>query len=357
MSTSIQNMPTVSLSKAPSLLRLAANMKRSIVMWGEPGVGKSGVVRKFASDIGAVLVDVRLSQYDAVDLRGLPDDDGNGNTAWLRPSTMPFEGNPAFDVEGDERPIVLFLDELLHAKADVQAVGFQILHTDDRCVGEHKLLDRVIVVAASNRETDRAGVHKMLTPVANRCMHMNVESSTDAWKQWAATDGEIEPVVIGYINFRGDHLSQFAEALKTSAKAFPTPRAWETVSRIITECGKETGLRELAIAATIGEGVATEFNAFVRMAEKAPTFDDIVADPKKARVPVERDMMCAVSAMLCRRVDIKTIDTVIDYIDRMPEEYQTVFCADLAQTKSDLIVQSEKLLDKMAKLGSDVFSD
>jgi MoxR-like ATPase len=43
-----------------------------VMAWGKPGVGKSAAVRQAATDHDAALVDIRLSQYDSVDLRGIP---------------------------------------------------------------------------------------------------------------------------------------------------------------------------------------------------------------------------------------------------------------------------------------------
>lgn len=352
MTDTIQNMPTVSISATTDLIKLAASIKRSLILWGEPGVGKSAIVKAFAKKINGHLVDIRLSQYDAVDMRGLPDDGGDGTTMWLRPATMPFKGNKEF--EALDGPIVLFLDEIMQAKADLQAMSFQLLHTDDRSVGEHKLLDNVIVVGASNRETDRAGVQKMLSPVANRCIHVNVETSLDAWKAWALGAG-VDPMIVGYLNFKPEHLSQFEQALKTSAKCFPTPRAWETVSDVLAATENSAVLRDLAIAATVGEGVATEFNAFVRMAEKAPTFEQIADNPEGTPVPEARDMMCAVLAMICRRADGSNVDQILPYLRRMPIEYQSVFCADVGHSNPALIIESDGLMQLMADVGADVF--
>ena len=61
------------------MLQLNPNQTRSAVeasmmarvplmLWGAPGIGKSNVVEQIAHDLGATLIDIRLSQYDSVDL-------------------------------------------------------------------------------------------------------------------------------------------------------------------------------------------------------------------------------------------------------------------------------------------------
>ena len=349
---SMNNVPTVSLSDLPEMLSVSATIRTPLIVWGQPGVGKSAMVKQYAKSIGAMLVDIRLSQYESVDLRGLPDSSKCGTlTKWLMPATMPFKGNPAFPTD---RPIVLFLDEIMQASPALQAVAFQLLHPDDRCVGEHELMDNVIVVGASNRDGDRAGVQRMLTPLANRVMHVNVESSFDAWKGWAQQAG-IDPVIIAFLSFRTEHLSQFEEALKSGAKAFPTERSWEAVSKILSVT-EDPRIRSSMIAATIGTGVEAELTAFLKVQHDVPKWSAILADPEQCPIPdySRRDVLWSVVSMIFKRVDVSTIDKVLPYVKRLPVEYQTVLVVDISRNKTKLLVQSQELASLQTKLGQGV---
>src|SRR5438309_854283 len=93
-----------------------------VMAWGKPGVGKSDAVRQAAVDHDAQLVDIRLSQYDSVDLRGIPVPHA-GMTVWHAPITIPFKGNASFTE--DDKPIFLFLDEINSAAPAVSAVAYQ----------------------------------------------------------------------------------------------------------------------------------------------------------------------------------------------------------------------------------------
>lgn len=70
---------------------------------------------------------------------------------------------------------ILFLDEISAAPQSVQAAAYQI--TLDRVVGEHKLPENCIVIAAGNRTTDKSVAFKMPKALANRLMHIEVEGS------------------------------------------------------------------------------------------------------------------------------------------------------------------------------------
>ena len=43
-----------------------------VMIWGPPGVGKSQIVAQVAATHDAAIVDIRLSQMEPSDLRGIP---------------------------------------------------------------------------------------------------------------------------------------------------------------------------------------------------------------------------------------------------------------------------------------------
>ena len=74
---------------------------------------------------------------------------------------------------------LLFLDEISAAPPSVQAAAYQI--TLDRMVGEHRLPENCIVIAAGNRVTDKSVVYNMPKALANRLCHFEVAVDAAAW--------------------------------------------------------------------------------------------------------------------------------------------------------------------------------
>ena len=74
----------------------------------------------------------------------------------------------------------------------------------------------------------------------------------------------------------------------------------------------------------IGEGTAAQFVAFLRVVEQLPTFDEIVARPKKCRLPESDrpDAQYATMQMIAHRVDDDTATPAFEYLKRMPKEFQ-----------------------------------
>jgi MoxR-like ATPase len=220
--------------------------KRPIYVWGPPGCSKSSVVRQTAQALGLALVDLRATLLDPVDLRGLPTVTA-GRTVWCPPEFLPRSGTG-----------VLFLDELAQAVPTVQTALLQL--TLDRRLGEYELPEGWTVVAASNRAEDRAGTHRLISPLLNRFVHVDCDVSADDWQAWALTAG-VAPEVRAFLRFRPALLFQFEPA--TNPRAFPTPRSWQFVSDVLRHA--PALLLQRVVSGCVGEGPAAEFAAFLSL--------------------------------------------------------------------------------------------
>jgi hypothetical protein len=100
----------------------------------------------------------------------------------------------------------LFLDELNAAPAMVQASCYQLVL--DRQLGEYTLPEDWAIIAAGNRDSDRAATTRMPTPLRNRFVPFEFEVDLQEWSEWAIQNG-IRPEVIAFLRFRPELLSMF----------------------------------------------------------------------------------------------------------------------------------------------------
>ena len=168
-------------------------------LWGPPGVGKSDGINELAEVLEketgkkVKVTDIRLLLFSPIDLRGVPiADESRQFTDWLKPRIL--------DLDPSDKVVnILFLDELSAAPQSVQAAAYQL--TLNRSIGEHKLPDNTLVMAAGNRTTDRAVAYKMPSALANRMMHYEICVDFKTWSQWAIEKGNIHPYVLGYLSY------------------------------------------------------------------------------------------------------------------------------------------------------------
>ncbi|MFN3785937.1 MAG: AAA family ATPase, partial [Thiothrix sp.] len=116
-----------------------------VMLWGPPGVGKSQIIAQVGQRHNAPVIDIRLSQMEPSDLRGIPFRDG-GLVEWAIPSMLPDEKR-----HGEVG--ILFLDEITSAVPSVSAAAYQLIL--DRRLGDYRVPDGWAIFAAGNRQGDR----------------------------------------------------------------------------------------------------------------------------------------------------------------------------------------------------------
>jgi hypothetical protein len=294
-----------------SALRTLVAARQPVFIWGGPGIGKSAVVRQLAEALAVPLQDVRALLLDPVDLRGLPFLGTDGRSKWATPEFLPMDGTG-----------ILFLDELNAAPAMVQASCYQLVL--DRKLGEYTLPEGWAIVAAGNRDSDRAITTRMPTPLRNRFVHLDFEVDLQEWSEWAF-QANIRPEVIAFLRFRQELLNAFDR----DANAFPSPRSWEFVSRILGAAPDQSVEHEL-FAGAVGAGAATEFSAFLKTFRELPNIDAILMNPLKEPVPENAAAQYAVASALAHCASDANFDRICTYLGRMPTEFSVLCVRDVS---------------------------
>lgn len=265
----------------------ASGMHTPVMLWGPPGVGKSRIIADIAARHGAALIDIRLSQMEPTDLRGIPFRNSD-RVEWSVPALLPDESRHG--ARG-----ILFLDEITSAPPTVTAAAYQLIL--DRRLGEYRAPEGWAIFAAGNRHGDRGVSYVMPAPLANRFAHYEIEPSLDDWVAWAHAGG-IDSRVIAFLRFRPDLLFHFDPARNSAA--FPTPRSWEYVHRALAKFDDAPDLLLDAVQACVGAAAGVEFKAFADHMRELPDIDAI-ARGESALVPAGIDLQYGVAAALVRR--------------------------------------------------------
>lgn len=281
---------SVTPSEARSRVLRAFKNKRPLFLWGPPGIGKSELVQGLAADLGGVCFDIRLSQMEPTDIKGIPFfNKNNEKMDWAPPIDLPDQ-----ETCSQYPVVVLFLDEMNSAAPAVQAAAYQLVL--DRRVGKYKLPDNVVVVAAGNRESDKGVTYRMASPLANRFVHLEVRPDFESWQTWAVGK-KVHKDVVGYLSYAKQFLFDFDP--KSASRAFATPRSWSFVSDFLyDEDASDAELMDL-IAGTVGEGVAVQFMAHRKVAGQMPNPTDILLGKVTELKVKEVSAMYSLTISLC----------------------------------------------------------
>lgn len=283
-----------------------------VMLWGPPGVGKSQIITQVAARHGVTMIDIRLSQMEPSDLRGIPfriDD----RVEWAIPSMLP-------DANRHGLQGILFLDEITSAPPSVSAAAYQLIL--DRRLGAYQIPEGWAIFAAGNRQGDRGVTYTMPAPLANRFSHFEVEANLDDWVAWAYANG-IDERLIGFLRFRPELLFDFNPA--HNPVAFPSPRSWEFAHRALQKFGDHPELLLPTLQACVGPAAGLELNAFIENLDRMPDLDAILRGEEVA-VPREIDLQYAVASALVGRAirakgsaEARDIHgRILDYASRFP---------------------------------------
>jgi hypothetical protein len=284
-----------------------------VMLWGPPGVGKSRIVAQIAQAHGVPLVDIRLSQMEPTDLRGIPFRNG-ARVEWSVPALLPEESRHG--ARG-----ILFLDEITSAPPTVTAAAYQLIL--DRRLGEYQVPAGWAIFAAGNRYGDRGLTYLMPSPLANRFTHYEIEPHLDDWVAWAHGSG-IDERVIAFLRFRPDLLFHFDPA--HNPIAFPSPRSWEYAHRALAKFSDAPHLLLETLQACVGNAAGVELNAFLDHMHEMPDIDGIL-EGRASDVPQAIDLQYGVAAALVRRAcearemphAERTYTNVLRYARKFPE--------------------------------------
>lgn len=242
-----------------------------IFIHGSPGCGKSAIVKQCAEDLNIDFIDVRLTQMEPCDIKGLPvPDKENKLMNWFINGVWPRDKNS----KG-----ILFLDELSACDRSIAVAAYELI-LDRRLGSLYSVPDGWMIVAAGNTVTDHAVANVLPSALANRFMHFELESNAETWFEWGVAHG-IHPAVIGYIKYRPSHL--FSMDKQNLQRGWPSPRSWENVSKMCHICQNQDILRKL-VYGLVGNAVGVEFMEFFKLSGK---FDDVLKYMLNPKLDIE----------------------------------------------------------------------
>jgi len=355
-------------TKLKELIKLYYKKKLALFTWGAPGIGKSETVRQAAQELAKELkleysenikdlndekkfmvIDIRLSQCDPSDLRGIPVwDKEKGATIWLPPDTFQRTGYG-----------IIFFDELPNAPPLTQASAYQIIL--DRKLGTYQVPDGYMLMGAGNRLEDKTGIFEMVTALKNRFGHTQLAKPTiEEWTKYAVQKG-VDMRVIAFLNWKRTGLFMWDSTVKENA--FATPRSWVHLGLLIKDIpSKDLENLRIITATQVGVGLSGEFAQFIKIKDQLKDISYYMKDPEKCELPDEAKQadlswafMVSLVEYYASKQETKVLGDIITILNRLQEEHGFFTLKMLMTVDKNLGVKLMKVGNKATALANKLF--
>lgn len=281
---------------------LPRSKKKSVLILGAPGIGKSQISQNVAKKRNCKFIDFRLLTMSETDLKGIPfPSEDNKKAIFLHPDIFP-------DEERDGKEGILLLEELTSANRSLMSTMYQLIL--DRQLGTYVLPDGWTVVATGNREEDSGEFYVMPAPLADRFLVYELANSgsafVDEWIAWAYQN-DVAVEIIAYIRKFAKSLHDFDPELHEEGMIiFPTPRSWTSLSDIIKhDQTLNEDLSEEAksmVLASVGPVHGNQFLSFYSYRNNLPNLDDILNG--KPFTPIGKDQENELALTISSLIDL-----------------------------------------------------
>lgn len=339
----------VSLAQAAKLI--VTNPKLRFMLRGEPGIGKSSLLKEIGRQTGYDIAYIDVPNMDLGDI-AMPVIDHETRTTKYYP-------NARFKMH-EGKPVVVMLDEFTKGADPVKNMLHPLLEKANPRLGDISANDETIVFMTGNKGSDGVGDH-LKAHSLNRLVTLEVAKPTaDEWIEWGMNNG-IAPEVLAWVKQYPQVMASYTDGgqadnpyifdPKKPQAAFVSPRSLETASDIVkTREANDADSIIAALTGAIGESGARDLQAYIQYADQLPTWDSIIADPKNAAVPTSPGACAVVVFGGITRVEKDTLSKFIEYLEQFEPEWQSVFAINLAKSsKQALAFGNQKFADWLAK--------
>ncbi|MEV6238305.1 MoxR family ATPase [Lentzea sp. NPDC051838] len=302
-------------------LMLAVSADLPVLLWGEPGIGKTAALTQLADELGLPLTTVIASVHEPSDFSGLPVVGDDPATQGVPMAPPDWAVRLVRDGHG-----LLFLDELSTAPPAVQAALLRVVL--ERRVGALKLPPGIRIVAAANPRSSAADGWELSPPLANRFVHLQwtydhdvvVRGLGGTWPQASLPQLDSSRLtesvafarraVCELLAVRPNLVHQLPKNEARRGGAWPSPRSWEMALRLIAFATAASTSREVLstlVRGAVGDGPGLELLASLDRMD-LPDPETLLADPASAVLPERGDLRQVV------------LDGVVAAVRKRPEE-------------------------------------
>ena len=275
----------------PAIITASLDANVPLILWGEPGTGKTAFIRSFYADHHMeVLIG---STMDPCDVTGMPLPDVDKTRVRWAPPEWAIRVRDALD---DGKRAILFLDELSCAPSSVQAALLRVVH--ERRIGDI-VIPECRIIAASNPPETAADNGFFSAAMSSRFAHMQWSVDTNAWIRgelggWGKTrslsHAKYAAQICDFIHRNPATLSPERETMTMNTNdPWPCPRSWSAAITMIACTANREDHQQLLVSC-VGTAAANECIVYLNNLD-LPDPDELLSGA--AALPKRNDQIFA----------------------------------------------------------------
>jgi hypothetical protein len=347
-------------SRQVSALIKAVGHKRTVLVEGEAGSGKTSIQYALAKD-------PQFKGYyvpKPVDCTQLSD-----GSVWM-PDIDRTRGvsrelpNERFGVNDENhkgvdgaKPALICLDEIGKTRQFIKDVLAPIVY--ERRVGNYEFAEGSVVWGATNLTDEGLGDH-MQAHLRNRLIIVQMRKPTkDEWVQDFAVPNALNETVIAaaemypmafnsFMDYRkgGMHEGKnlradnpyISDPADQGQGQVVTPRSLHTASDLVdSRAAIDDETLQHALAGAVGAAFASNVMSMIRFGDQLPAYDRVIADPAGAPLPTNPTAQIVQVFQFIKQVkDKEEAEAVSEYTCRMRAEMKSLFVNSVANSKGRL---------------------
>jgi hypothetical protein len=321
---------TVSLDEAESLI--VSVPENRFHLMGEPGIGKSAMLRRIASKLGIDYAYIDVPNMDLGDIAMPVVDHETRTTRYYPNSRFKFHLG---------KPVAVMLDEFTKGADPVKNMLHPLFEVNNPRLGDVAVPEGSPIFSTGNMSSDGVG-DNMKAHTKSRLIKLVVRKpSAKEWLNWAVPTGiapevcafvdRYEHVMASYLDGGNDDNPYIYNPRKVQ-DSYITPRTLELASNLVNKRDKYTPDALIAsLTGAIGEAGARDLQAFIAYSDQLPTKAAIIADPNNAPIPHMPGACAVLVYSMIAGAERDTFSKFMTYIKRLSAEWQATFAINIAK--------------------------
>jgi hypothetical protein len=253
-------------------------------------------------------------------------------------------------LEGED--VIVFMDELFKCHKSVLIEVAELFYKKKYC--GHELSENSILVGASNLGIEGFG-DNVPGFVSDRIQRIQVRGANhEEWIDNFALPNNLHPTIIAaakeypaMFGHFGDHQkagdNPYIFDPRVPQEGFCTHRSLAHASKVLA-ANEGRPIDEIThlLAKKLGMRAAMDIMAVHELNSELPDWNDIVKTPEKATVPKSAGACCLLIYTAIQRLDDKTVDPWMKYVQRFKKEAQALFASSILRVEAKNAMISTK---------------